>query len=277
MSAAITLTGDLHHQSLGTGNQRHCELSELQTAQRFLRLLEERSIKITFFVSGKCFTEDWDELEPITESPLVELGGHGFNCFTPQLFHRAANRVLGSYNGPAWYQKLDATRTIEAARRRTGRRIRVWRNHMYMHGPHTERVLAECDIEVVSDGTAKEAVGPVLHREGIYNWPLNVIPDHEHLYHAERTEEWVAAWLKRYDWSDDWGPFSYSIDDWVELALGDIRRNEERGAISNLIIHPITMYLCDRFSGVTRILDYIADRPSMHMTEVVAMKHRGEL
>ena len=51
--------------------------------------------------------------------------------------------------------------------------------------------------------------------------------------------------------------------------LADLRRNEERGAISNLIVHPITMYLCDRFAGATRILDFIAKRRSARMTEVL--------
>ncbi len=266
----ICLTGDLHHMSLKTGNQRHCDISELQTAKRYLSLLEERNIKVTFFVSGKCFSEEWADMAPIASHPLVELGGHNFSCFTPALWHRACKHLIGSYNGPAWFQRIDTWRTIRIIEQKAGKRIRVWRNHMYMHGPDTERVLFAHGIRVCSDGVKKWAMGPTRHGSGLYNFPINVIPDHEHLYHAERTPAWVARWQKRYNWSDDFGPDSYYIDQWAELVLEDLARNEARGAISNVIIHPITMYLCDRFQQVRRILDYIAEREHVHMSEAIA-------
>lgn len=265
----ICLTGDLHHASLGTGNQRHCDISEIQVARRYLDLLDEAGVKVTFFVSGRSFVEEWEDLRPIAEHPLVELGGHNWSCFQPEILHRASKKLLGSYNGPPLLQRLDARRTIDVVRRRTGRTIRLWRNHMYMHGPFTEGVLAGEGIALCSDGTDRNAMGPVKHPAGIHNFPLNVIPDHEHLYHAERTPEWVATWQKRYRWSDDWGPHSYRIEEWVEIALEDLRRNEERGAISNMIIHPITMYLCDNFRGFRRILDYLESRRTAHLSEVL--------
>ena len=107
-------------------------------------------------------------------------------------------------------------------------RIRLWRNHMYMHGPYTEEVLSSCGIECCSDGVRAASDGPVLHRTGLWNFPLNVIPDHEHIYHAERTPEWVRRWQKRYDWSDDFGPDSYYVDEWVDRVLEGLERNEAR-------------------------------------------------
>ena len=264
----IYLTGDLHHSSLCTGNQAHCEISEIQVAQKFLRLLEERDLPATLFVSGKSFVEEWDDLAPICASPLIEIGGHNYSCFQRVLWHRLWNKVLGSYNGPAWCQAWDARRTIEIIRQRTGQRIRSWRNHMYMHGPYTERVLANCGIDVCSDGVRSASRGPSAHPEGILNLPINVIPDHEHLYHAERTPEWVQRWVERYDWSDDFGSASYYIDEWVEKVLEGLRENEARGALSVMIIHPITMYLCDEFAGVERILDYLAERSTEHVSSV---------
>lgn len=264
----ICLTGDLHHMGLRTGNQLHCDITELQTAQRFLRILEERRIKVTFFVSGRCFTDEWRDLEPIVSHPLVELGGHNFSCLTPEILHRASKKILGSYNGPAWLQRLDVEATKAVAKRRTGRTIRLWRNHMYMHGPHTERVLRDAGMLACSDGVQKASNGPVLHADtGLLNWPINVIPDHEHLYHAERTVDWVRRWQRRYQWSDDFGPDSYYIERWTELVLDGLRENEERGVISNMIIHPITMYLCDRFAAFERIADFLAERTTVHMGE----------
>lgn len=269
------LTGDIHHASLGTGNQKHCDISEVQVARRFVTLLEEFDIKATFFVSGKTLHEEWEDFGSIAEHPLVELGGHNWSCFTPELWHRGWNKLIGSYNGPAWYQKWDVVRTMRIIERKTGKKIRSWRNHMYMHGPFTERVLAECGIELCSDGVKKNAVGPEWHPDGVFNFPLNVIPDHEHLYHAERTPEWVKEWQKRYGWSDDFGPQSYYIEEWVEHVLGDLRRNRERGAITNMIIHPITMYLCDRFKGVRRVLEELRKQPCVHLSEVLEQHARN--
>jgi peptidoglycan/xylan/chitin deacetylase (PgdA/CDA1 family) len=265
----ICLTGDLHHATLRTGNQQHADDSEIRIAARFLRLLEERDLKMTFFISGRSFDEEWEDLVDIVDHPLVEFGGHNYSCFTPAIWHRFWNKAIGSYNGPRWYQRLDAQRTIRAIERRTGKIIRLWRNHMYMHGPYTEEVLSSCGIVCCSDGVQADASGPTQHPSGIWNFPLNVIPDHEHIYHAERTPEWVRRWQARYAWSDDFGPDSYYVDEWVDRVLECLARNEARGAVSNMIIHPITLYLADRFASVGRILDFLAEHRSLHVTEAL--------
>ena len=265
----ICLTGDLHHATLRTGNQRHADDSEIRIAGRFLKLLEERKLKVTFFISGRAFDEEWPHLADIVHHPLVEYGGHNYSCFTPALWHRFWNKAIGSYNGPRWYQRWDAERTIRAIGRRTGRRIRLWRNHMYMHGPYTEEVLASCGLECCSDGVQAASTGPIRHETGLWNFPLNVIPDHEHIYHAERTPEWVRKWQKRYGWSDDFGPDSYYVDEWVDRVLECLVKNEARGAVSNMIIHPITLYLADRFASVGRILDFLAERQVAHVSEAL--------
>lgn len=272
----ICLTGDLHHSSLRTGNQLHADDTEIRIAGRYLDMLAERDIKVTFFISGKAFDEEWDDLKPICEHPLVEVGGHNYSCFTPSLWHRFWNKAIGSFNGPRWMQRRDARRTISAAQRRTGRRIQVWRNHMYMHGPYTEEVLSECGIGLCSDGVVADGMAPVWHPAGLFNFGLNVIPDHEHLYHAERTPEWVDWWTKRYGWSDDYGPNSYYVEEWTGIVLECLRWNESRGAISNMIIHPITLYLCDRFKSFQRILDYLETRETVHMSEVLERARRGK-
>lgn len=266
----ICLTGDLHHQGLGTGNQRYCELSELHVAQRYLAMLNEAGVKVTFFVSGKTFASQWVDLKPICDHPLVEIGGHNYSCFTPALWHRFWNKAIGSYNGPRWYEERDVRNTIEVIRARTGRTITGWRNHMYMHGPHTNQVLAKCGIRVCSDGVAANAMGPEWHHTGIYDFKINVIPDHEHIYHAERTPEWVANWVSRYGWSDDYGSTSYGVEEWTEIVLECLKRNEQRGAISNMLIHPITLYLSDRFKSFEKILDFLSVRETVHMSEVTS-------
>lgn len=265
----IVLTGDLHHSGLSTGNQRHADRNEIEIAAGYLRLLEEADVKVTFFVSGLSFEEDWEHLKPICESPLVEVGGHNYSCFTPAIWHRLWNRATGSYPGPSWYERRDVLRSKSIIHRFTGRNIELWRNHMYLRGPNTDRVLLDCGIRACSDGVRADAMGPELGTSGIVHFPLNVIPDHEHLYHAERTPEWVEAWVRRYDWSDDYGSESYHVEEWTDIVLDCLRRNEERGAISNMLIHPITLYLCDKFESFGRILEFLASRETVHMSEAI--------
>lgn len=264
----ICLTGDIHHSSLKTGNQQHCEISEIQVAQRYLKLLEKAKVKVTFFITGKSFAEEWQDLKPICESPFVELGGHTYYCFVPSIWHRIWNKLIGSYNGPKWYQKWDIQKTVNIIKGKTGKKINVWRNHMYMHGPYTEEILSECDIRICSDGVEKDSNGLQKYPSGIYNFPLNIIPDHEHLIHAERTPEWIEKWQKRYNWSDDFGPDSYYVEEWAEIVLEGLKENEKKGIISNMIIHPITLYLCDKFNTFKKILDYISSCKTVFMSEV---------
>lgn len=273
----IILTGDLHHASLGTDNQRYCDDTEIQVARRYLERIADAGVHVTFFVTGKSFEQEWDDLRFIAEHPLVELGGHNYDCFQPVWAHRTYNALTGSYNGPARWQRRDARRTIEAARARTGRRLRLWRNHMYMHGPHTERVLADRGIELCADGVDPRTERPLWHPAGLFNYPLNIIPDHEHLYHAERTPAWVRRWQRRHRWSDAYGPHSYPAEAWAEIVLDGIRRREACGVVSHLLIHPITMELADEGRSFDRILAEIASRESAHLGTVLDAARRRRL
>lgn len=143
---------------------------------------------------------------------------------------------------------------------------------MYMHGENTEEVLFDAGIQICSDGVKKASNEPSLHKTGIYNFPINIIPDHEHLIHAERTPQWIEKWQKRYNWSDDFGKESYYVETWANLVLEQLKDREAKGLVSNVIIHPITMYLCDNFKQVKRILEYISTCETVHMSELVKAK-----
>lgn len=264
----ICLTGDLHHQTLCTGNQLACDITEIEVAQRYNRMIAERGIKVTYFVSGKSFQEQWPELEPICKSPNVEIGGHNWACFKPALPHRIWKKLTGSYNGPLKTQQADAQRTMEIIKQKTGRDVICWRNHMYMHGPFTEQALYNAGIKVCSDGVKAASTGPEWHETGLLSQPLNIIPDHEHLYHAERTRSWVNWWQKRYNWSDDFGPQSYYVEEWTDIVIQQLTEQQAKGVTSTMIIHPITLYLCDGFRSFQRILDYLAGQQTVWMSEV---------
>ena len=124
----ICLTGDLHHQSLGTGNQKACDISEIQVAQRYLAILEKHNLKCSFFVSGQAFAEEWIDLKPICEHPLIEIGGHNYSCVEPSILHRVWKKLTGNYNGPHYLERRDVRRCIEIVEQKCGQRITAWRN-----------------------------------------------------------------------------------------------------------------------------------------------------
>ncbi len=268
----ICLTGDLHHKSLKTLNQKHCDITEMQTARAFLKCLEKHKVKMTCFITGKSFLQEFDDVSQIIHNPLIKIGGHNYDAFENEFLHRVWNKLTKNYNGPKWVQKRDVLKTMDIIYKMSGKEIKVWRNHMYMHGINTEEVLYKAGIKICSDGVLKNSYGLQKHTSGLYNLPINIIPDHEHLIHAERTPKWIEAWRKRYKWSDDFGSKSYYINEWCKMVLKQLKENEKKGLLSNLIIHPITMYLCDKFEKVEDILAYISSCENIHMSKLLSEK-----
>jgi hypothetical protein len=58
----------------------------------------------------------------------------------------------------------------------------------------------------------------------------------------------------------------------VDLAIAQIRANEARGAVSNVLVHPITMYLADGFAGFDRLLGEIARHETVWMSETLTRR-----
>ena len=256
----IYITSDIHHQSLNTENQKHSDKTEMECAYDFFKILEKLNMNATYFISGKSFKEDWSSnLEEISYSRNIELGGHNYDCFEKEFYHRVCNKLLKSYNGTYSFQMNDCMKTKEAIFEKTNKEISSWRNHMYMHGKYTNEVLEKCGIKTCSDGVKKGSLSPDYRTKRYMNLPINIIPDHEHIYHAERTPEYVEKWIKRYNWKDDFGSKSYDIKDWGRIFLSQILENERKVQDSLLIIHPITMYLADNYKTITEVLLRLKD------------------
>jgi hypothetical protein len=98
---------------------------------------------------------------------------------------------------------------------------------------------------------------------------MNVIPDHDHLYHAHRTREFVEDANRRGYGADAFGAVSYTIQDWGELVLKQVRAIEERGGLATVLAHPICMYLADEFRTLERLLEYFATRHTIWAREII--------
>ena len=265
----ICLTGDIHHQSLRTGNQLASDQSEARLAVEAMDIALEHDVRLTYFLTGRLVSEDPQTCARFADQPTVEIGGHNYWCFEPKVLHRIWNKFTGDYGGPRLWQKFDTEQTIRVINQRLGREVRSWRNHMYMHGPQIDEVLKDAGVEICSDGVERDCIAPRMHSSGLWHMPINVIPDHEHLYHAERTPKWVAEWVRRYNWSDDFGSESYFVDEWARRVIRGVEENEARGVHSMIIIHPITMYLCDGFSAYRRIVKALSRYQSATVSELL--------
>lgn len=264
---SVCLTMDLHHDTLRTRDQRCSPLREIEVARTFLPLLEARSIPATVFVTGRAVEEEWEDLAPIASHPLVELGGHTYDAFEPAWLHRLCLHALGSYPGTWAMEQRSVRRTLARLRERTEENVTLWRNHMYMRGPNTDAILAAEGVRLVSDGVRASAMGPTPTAEGLWAFPLNVVPDHEHLLHGARTPEEVTRWARDVGFGDDFGGLSWGVEEWADRAIRCIDDNEARGATSNVLIHPICMYVADGFVAVRRVLDRIADAGAIPLSE----------
>jgi len=264
----ISITSDIHHQGLDTGNQKHSDLTEVETAVIMHKIFKNFNIKGTYFISGKAFDDHWTEVKELCFDERFDIGGHNYYCFKPELFHRVTNKLFDSYNGVKSYQKWETKKTQNIIKDKTGNDCIFWRNHMYMHGKYTDELLPELGIKICSDGVKKKSNGLELISNDYFHLPINVIPDHEHLIHAERTKEWIADWVKRYNWSDDFGSESYPIEVWRKILINQVHENERNGIISNIIIHPITMYLCDQFKSLEYILDELKQYQFINFSDI---------
>jgi hypothetical protein len=247
---------------------KYSDKSELQITQLFLKLLEKYNVKATMFLTGKCFTEEWKDAEPLCSHPLIEIGGHNYFCFKPARLHDFWSLFFRDYTGPYWYQYYDIKKTITSIFAKTGKKIESWRNHMLWHGPNTEKILSTLNLKICADAVKASADGPQWHKDGIYNFPINIIPDYDHLYHADRTEESVRG----YAWGDDFGSESYYIDQWSDIVLQQLQEKADRKATVNMLIHPVTMYLCDKFHNVERILKFVGSKENRFYSELPLTK-----
>jgi len=273
----ICLTGDIHHASLGTNDQRYLPPgdSEVKIAARFTRLVQQAGLKITYYVTGRTMVEEWDDFRSIADAPEVEIGGHTFAGLPQTGWMRLWYRVRGltppshGYcHGSRRKQLRDIRRTIEAIRQRTGRQIVSWRSHGLVRDENTYSLLAECGIRLISDEISAANLLPERLAEGLLSHPMNVLTDHDHLLHAHRDAAFVARAKARGYGADAFGCESYSIQEWGARVLEQVERIQERGGVATVLMHPICQFLADDFRTAMGMLKQFARYQSVWACEL---------
>lgn len=273
----ICLTGDIHHSSLGTNDQRFIRSpeTEVKIAARFLQIAEKNRLRVTFYITGRCFDEEWPDLEPIATSPLVEVGGHTYSGIPAGPVQRLAARLRGrrpsshaaGHGSPA-RQARDISRMLESAGAKTGRRIVSWRSHGLVSDRHTGRLLAARGIRFISDEISARKILPEMTPDGLVSHPINVIPDHDHLFHAHRDVEFVRkAKISGYG-ADEFGSDSLEVSAWGDAVLERVAEMEKAGGLATILMHPACMYLADGFRTAERVLAGLAGLKSITAAEI---------
>lgn len=251
----VCVTGDVHHMSMETRDQKYMDRTEVEAAIEYAEIAAEYDVPVTLFVTGKCVVEEPERVRRLAAMDNVEIGGHNYWAFTTPV-HKAWRAVgkatggrIGSWNGPRPFQSWEIRRTIDAFAE-LGVDVTAWRDHAYRHDENTASLLSEHGITHFSD-----AVGPeerVRRESDLTVVPVNTPPDHEHVYHAFLTREFES----RREFSGPFGSDVAPVGEWVEKVLGRIRRSE---TTTTVLAHPACMELSDDFGGFEGLCGTISE------------------
>ena len=249
----VCLTGDVHHMSLETRDQEYMDRTELEAAIEYAEIAAEYDVPVTLFVTGKAAEEEPERVKRLAAMENVEVGGHNYWAFDT-LVHKGWRGLTGSWNGPRPFQRWEIRKTIETFAE-LAIDITSWRDHAYRHDKHTAALLSEAGITHFSD--AVESDGEVREEDGLTVVPINTPPDHEHVYHAFRTPEFVAE-------SDFNGPFgskSVKIEEWIEWVCHEILPVDT----ATILAHPA----CMKLVGSSHTFKQLCER--VHNIDVVKL------
>ncbi|MEM1007413.1 MAG: polysaccharide deacetylase family protein [Myxococcota bacterium] len=252
--------------TLNTDDQRYLRGTEPESASHYLDIVQHFGKKVTFFVTGRCVEEEPDVIRQLGGESDVELGGHTYNAYQPLLMHRLSKHVLGHFMGPRVIQDWSVRTTCSLLEScMPGSRVVSWRNHAYLSDENTVDCLKRQGIRNYSDMVLADE--QPFAEDDLCIVPINVIPDHEHLYHGSRTEENVGRWAHETQFHDSWGTVSFDGDTWGDMVIEQTRALLTQGKVACLLIHPACMEILDNFRTFRRIMEAFADFPSATMAE----------
>ncbi|WP_199268362.1 hypothetical protein [Halomarina oriensis] len=239
--------------SLDTRDQAHMDGTEMEAAVEYAEIAADHGVPVTLFVTGKAMREEPDHARTLAAIEGVELGGHDYYAFgTP--VHKLWRGLTGSWNGPRPFQAWEIRRTLSAFEQ-FGVDVRSWRDHAYRHDANTAPLLATYGVTHLSD--AVEPAGEPRDEDGLRVVPVNTPPDHEHVYHAFRTPEFVAE----DGFEGPFGTESVTADEWVEWVLDCVDDVET----ATVLAHPACMELADEFAAFEELCERLSDEDCRHL------------
>ena len=77
----IVLTGDVHHRSLHTNDQRHSDIDEVEASRRWVNIAARYNLQATLFVTGLATVEHRASVHELSRMDGLELAGHTWDGF----------------------------------------------------------------------------------------------------------------------------------------------------------------------------------------------------
>jgi len=252
----ICLTGDIHHQ-LNAPNQALIQTPEISLATNYLSITARYRLKTTLFITGKTFKESEKKIKEISHFNNLEIGGHTWSALKPAWLHSFFTLTTGSFYGPKSYQHRDIKRTLQIIKEKTGFQPVSWRTHSYQSDKNTVRLLEKNGVRILSDRVLVKKLKPYkIPNSNLISLPINVLPDHEHLYHGKRNEEQVRKLINK-GWQDDFTNQSYQPDRYFEIIKQQVKKIEKQGGIATLLLHPICMKIVDNFQSFEKFCQWL--------------------
>jgi len=281
----ICLTGDVHHSSLGTNDQRYLDPardSEARIAAQYVKLAEQFGLKVTLYVTGKTLVEEWRDFQSVAASAAVELGGHTYGGLPQTRWKKLWYRLRGvrppshcRTQGSRRSQRRDMRRSVETIRRFTGRQVIAWRSHGLVYDRHTGPLLAEAGIRLISDEISVTRLRPVRTADGLLSHPINVLPDHDHLFHAHRDERFVAQARLRGYGTDAFGCQSYGVEAWGEIVQEQVTRIEAQDGVATVLMHPVCQFLADDLRTAAKLFEFFARHETVWASDLLNLGEAG--
>ncbi len=185
----IFLTGDIHHMSMNSSDQKFLKRSEVELAVKYADIAERYGIKVTLFITGKALEYEMDDRLLYYDN--VMLGGHTYTAFSPAYRYKIYRLIWGSSYGPAFNLEREVEKTVKAFKKVVGRECITWRTHSLEADPRLLGILSKYGVKTVSDWF-DPSDSPRYIKAGIYSLPINIFPDHSNLMHGPITEEFVS-------------------------------------------------------------------------------------
>lgn len=296
----IFVTGDVHHMGMGGADQtwlrNNTNLSEIDCAVKYAEIASKYEIPVTVFLTGRSVEEETDKVLGLFNNSYVEVGGHTWNALQPPWRHFLKERFKGSYYGGYNYQERDIERTTRVLSIVGNSFPDVWRTHAYRGDSTTYEILKKMGYKVVSD-----EVGPVGRvrriKNGLFSLPINVPPDHEHLFHGNYSSDWwedekslrrsvlnilkvkkssrnlrrffkqVVKALSGINTPDKaFGDQYLESESWLDWIKGEMEQRLESSGFATFLLHPACMEILDGMDT----LEYLFQELQKHETAFVS-------
>ena len=260
----ICLTGDVHHMTMKGDDQSFLKGTEVDSALRYIDITNRFGIKKTLFFTGKCVEEETERINELLKDRNLELGGHTYKAFKPSIIYKLSNRLLKLKNGPAFLQKYDIMKTVNVFKEIIASRILSWRDHAYRHDRNTAHLLKEAGIKYFSDIASPHYNGP-FYNDGLYYVPINVLPDHDYVYHGNRQQ---GTFSEDVLLRSAFRTRALTAQEWLNIVKRQIEKIIAKGGVATILAHPACMELIDGFKTFEELCRLLCDLQTIKMNEI---------